>query len=198
MNGQRYYRCRPTNQAGKAVCVWRAVEEGALPEEVVSALEAALLDEAVWEDVLARARRELEQAAAPERAESLRRRAEELEGQIAAGNRRLLQLPDDRLPGAVEALRELEGELAGLRQLEDPLAQEKPVRDVEADLAACWEWVGALAGAVPSREVPEVAGALRGAAHGRPAPRRGALADRPARPAQPLHPRRRGCRDARY
>jgi site-specific DNA recombinase len=162
INGQRYYRCRPTDHTGKAVCGWRAVEEGALLEKVVSALEAALLDEAVWEDALARARRELEQAAAPEKAESLRRRAQELEGQIAAGNRRLLQLPDDRLPGAVEALRELEGELAGLRQLEDRLAQEKPVRDVEADLAACREWVGALAGAAAHRETPEVAGALRG------------------------------------
>ena len=48
----------------------------------------------------------------------------------------------------------------------DPLRvdfdRQNPVRDVEADLAACREWVGALVGAVPRREVPEVAGALRG------------------------------------
>src|SRR5262245_41066724 len=48
----------------------------------------------------------------------------------------------------------------------DPLRvdfdRQNPVRDVEADLAACREWVGALVGAVPRREVPEVAEALRG------------------------------------
>jgi hypothetical protein len=80
---------------------------------------------------------------------------------VAAGNRRLLQLPDDRLSGALEALRELESELAGLRQLEDRLVQEKSVRDVEVVLAACRECVGALAGAAAHRETPEVAGALR-------------------------------------
>jgi DNA invertase Pin-like site-specific DNA recombinase len=162
MNGQRLYRCRPKDHTGKVVCGCRAVEEGALLEKVVSALEAALLDEAVWDAALAQARKELEQASAPDRIETLRKRAAELEGQIAAGNRRLLQLPDDRLAGAVEALRELEGELSGLRQLEERLTQEKPVRDIEADLAACREWVGALAGAVPHRDNPEVAGALRG------------------------------------
>jgi hypothetical protein len=162
MNGHRLYRCRPVDQAGRKVCGWRAVEEGKLLEQVVVALQAALLDEPVWEAALAQAREELRQAAAPEKAEALRRRMGELEGQVAAGNRRLLQLPDDRLAGAVEALRELEGELAGLRQLQERLAQEKPVRDVEADLAACREWVGALVQAVPRRDVPEVAGALRG------------------------------------
>jgi site-specific DNA recombinase len=162
LRGTRYYRCRPTDEAGRPVCGWRAVEEGQLLVCVVSALEKTLLDETVWDAALAKARKDLEAAAAPDRVDTLRRRAQELEAQIAAGNRRLLQLPDDRLPGAVAALRELEGELAGLRKLEGRLSQAGPVRDVEADLAACREWVGALTGAIHRLDEPEVAGALRG------------------------------------
>ena len=162
MKGKRFYRCHPVDKDGRQVCGWRAVEEGKLLERVIGALEAALLDEATWEAALEKAREELRRQAAPGRTESIRGRIEDLEGKIAAGNRRLLQLPDDRLPGAVEALRELEGELAGLRQLEARVTKEGPVRDVEEDLAACREWVGALTQAVDRLDNSEVAGALRG------------------------------------
>jgi DNA invertase Pin-like site-specific DNA recombinase len=108
--GQRKYRCSGNMRFGASFCGCNTVAEAPVLKTVVAKLEAGLLNPETVERLRADMRRQVEEQESSAVIERLRKRLTVLDKEIKQGNRNLLRLSEDRLPGAEAELRDMEAE----------------------------------------------------------------------------------------
>jgi hypothetical protein len=129
--GQRYYVCSSYQRLTSAACHYNRVAEAVAQAAILRVLNEDVLHPARLDEVEAEMLRQLEEERASGEPDRLQKRARELAGLIEQGNRNLLLLPPDRLPGVVAQVRAWEAErdaaAARLAELEDGAEEIKEV-----------------------------------------------------------------------
>lgn len=130
--GGRKYRCGSYYQWGRAACTANTVSEDVVVRLIADQVEGWFLNPAKLAEVREDVRRQEMQMADPGTRRALERRLADLDGRIDRGNARILELPPDRVPGAVGALRRLEAERDGVRaELEKVASLTRPMEELE-------------------------------------------------------------------
>jgi DNA invertase Pin-like site-specific DNA recombinase len=143
--GKRFYKCGRYHQEGKRGCQCNLVMEAKVLPAVVRKLHDEFLAPILNPENLERVRVELHRQAAETSGanagttDRLRRRIEELHGQIQQGNFNLTVLPPDRLAGVIASLRTLEAERDRLVRELEALHKVANVGEMEAELRAAEE-----------------------------------------------------------
>jgi DNA invertase Pin-like site-specific DNA recombinase len=132
-SGAKAYICANYKEYGSKACHRNIVLEKPLLDSIIARLLDDVLDPARLDAIEAEMVRQLEAERDAGGVERLKKQIGALERDIAQGNVNLLRLPEDRLAGAVAALRGLEAErnalAARLKELEDGAGQQQAILD---------------------------------------------------------------------
>jgi DNA invertase Pin-like site-specific DNA recombinase len=135
--GRHYYHCRRFNDTGELICGNNMVREDWLTDRVLTVLQEEMLAPDRLALLREEAARQDEEDRAPDALEPLGKRVAELERNIARGNDNLLLLPPDRIPAAVERLRQWEQERDRLRAEVERRRDGGRLRGLDEAVAGC-------------------------------------------------------------
>jgi site-specific DNA recombinase len=130
--GCKRYKCGSYYQGGRAACTSNTVSENTIVRLIATKVQGWLTNPDVLAELRAEVRRQEEEMHDPDTARELERRLADLNGKIDRGNARILELPADRVPGAVDALRKIETERDGvMSELDRTNRRTRPTQDLE-------------------------------------------------------------------
>jgi site-specific DNA recombinase len=130
--GCKRYKCGSYYQGGRAACTSNTVKEDTLVALVADKIQAFLTNPDVFARVREETRRQEAEMRDPETARALTRQLADLDAKIKRGNARLLELPDDLVPGVTDALQKLKSERARVKSELDRIdRQTRPSEELE-------------------------------------------------------------------
>lgn len=152
--GNNGYRCLNAHR-NKSLCVWKFVREDILLDVIVRKLREEFLNPEGLALLRQELRQELEEQQRSGVVDGMRKEIETLEGYIASGNRNLVILPPDRLPGVIATIKEYEDKRDRLRAEVARIEGESKVQELEAAIerveCLLWDLDEAIRGGSPPR-----------------------------------------------
>jgi hypothetical protein len=132
-SGRRTYICAKYKDHGMGACYRNTVSEAPLKRAIIAGLENDILSPDKLDALEAEMERQLKAEQRSAEAERIQKQIATVDRDIAQGNSNLVRLPEDRLPGVITMIRQLEGERAGLvarlHDLENGATEMKEVLD---------------------------------------------------------------------
>jgi DNA invertase Pin-like site-specific DNA recombinase len=159
--GRPAYHCRREDNAGRAVCRQSQVQQDAIVRLLLAKLQSAFLDPDNLRELRAEIRRQEEADRRPERLDTLRRAAEDLDRKLTAGAENLLLCPPSVRDRAANKLVEWETERDRLREELRQADRHSPVAELEAAVKAAETWLWKLKDAVEEDDPAELRQVLR-------------------------------------
>jgi DNA invertase Pin-like site-specific DNA recombinase len=151
---RRVYICRGYLAYGRTYCKRNWVPEQSLLNGILRMLREAYLDPANLDKMRAEEARRQAADRSSSNLDRIRKAIADLDQKIRQGNKQLLLIPADRIPGAAEQLREWETDRDALKRELRRIKTEAPLDDLNQKIAEAKDALWRLQDAIKEKDLP--------------------------------------------